>query len=320
MKHLLLAFLLFCAQVQAQAAEGLRIVVGFPPGGTLDVLGRVVAQAITEETGQAVIVENQAGAGSLIAAQAVARVRPDGHTLLLAPVVVPAFMPHIYAKLGFDPIVDLVPVAELGTFNFALVVGAAVPANNLAEWLSYARGNPGKTSFGSFGAGTPAHFLGVMLNRAAGTDTLHVPYKGGAPAMQALLSGEIQSAFMLTGGMTVEQSKIGRIKVLAVTGDTRSKLLPAAPTFAEAGLGLKDMDNASLWYGFFAPKGTPTADVERLNRLLVSVTRLPKVREALAREDVAPSNLNAVDFGKKVLRDNQNWGVVIRSTGFTLEQ
>ncbi len=320
MKHLLLAFLLLCSQVQVQAAEGLRIVVGFPPGGTLDVLGRVVAQAITEETGQAVIVENQAGAGSLIAAQAVARARPDGHTLLLAPVVVPAFMPHIYPKLGFDPITDLVPVAELGTFNFALVVGAAVPANSLAEWLTHARGNPGKTSFGSFGAGTPAHFLGVMLNRAAGTDTLHIPYKGGAPAMQALLSGEIQTAFMLTGGMTVEQSKIGRIRVLAVTGDTRSRLLPSVPTFAEAGLGLKDMDNASLWYGFFAPKGTPAADVERLNRLLVAMMRLPKVREAFTREDIAPSALSAADFGKKVQRDHRNWGVVIRSTGFTLDQ
>ena len=191
---------------------------------------------------------------------------------------------------------------------------------NLAEWLAYVKAHPGKTAFGSFGAGTPSHFLGVMLNRAAGADTLHVPYKGGAPAMQALLSGETQAAFMLTGGMTIEQSKAGKIKVLAVTGTTRSPLLPAVPTFAEAGLGLKEMDNASLWYGFFAPKGTPAPEVERLNRALLATYRSPKVREALEREDIVPSILNAADFAQKVQHDNRNWGVVIRATGFTLDQ
>ncbi len=320
MKRLFFPLLLLLAVQVAPAQETNRILVGFGPGGTLDVLGRAVAQVLTEDTKQTVIVENQAGAGSLIAAQTVARAKPDGHTLLLAPVVVPAFMPHIYRNLTFDPLADLLPVAELGTFNFALVVGAAVPVKNLAEWLAYVKAHPGKTAFGSFGAGTPSHFLGVMLNRAAGTDTLHVPYKGGAPAMQALLSGETQAAFMLTGGMTIEQSKAGKIKVLAVTGTTRSPLLPAVPTFAEAGLGLKEMDNASLWYGFFAPKGTPAAEVERLNRALLATYRSPKVREALEREDIVPSILNAADFAQKVQRDNRNWGVVIRATGFTLDQ
>lgn len=320
MKRLLLALFMLMSMFSAAAQDTRRIVVGFAPGGTLDVLGRAVAQAQAEDSGQAFIVENQAGAASLVAAQFVARARPDGHTVLLAPVVVSAFFPHIYRKLSFDPLGDLVPVAELGTFNFALAVGANVPVNTLAEWLAYVRAHPGKTSFGSFGAGTPSHFLGVMLNRAAGTDTLHVPYKGGAPAMQALLSGETQAAFLLTGGMTIEQAKAGRIKVLAVTGSTRSALLPGVPTFTEAGLGLKEMENASLWYGFFAPKGTPTAEIERLNRTLVTAIRSPKVREALAREDIAPSSLGAADFAKKVQRDHGNWGAVIRSTGFTLDQ
>jgi tripartite-type tricarboxylate transporter receptor subunit TctC len=313
-----IALALVCAASSAQDAR--RIVVGFPPGGALDVLGRAVAQVWTEESGQSVIVENQAGAGSLIAAQSVVRAKPDGRTLLLAPVVVPAFFPHIYKKLSFDPLSDLLPVAELGTFNFALVVGNAVPASNLGEWLAYVRMNPGKTSYGSFGAGTPAHFLGVMLNRAAQTDTLHVPYKGGAPAMQAVVAGEIQSSFMLTGGITLEQAKAGRIKVLAVTGDKRSALLPAVPTFSEAGLGLKEMDHASLWYGFFAPKGTPAAEVDRLNKVLQTAMRSAKVREVMAREDIAPSSLGAADFARKVQRDHHNWGEVIKSTGFTLEQ
>ena len=320
MKRIFFALGLALACWAAVAQDTRRIVVGFPPGGALDVLGRAVAQVWSEESGQSVIVENQAGAGSLIAAQNVARAKPDGHTLLLAPVVVPAFFPHIYKKLSFDPLTDLQPLAELGTFNFALVVGNAVPANNLGEWLGYVRKNPGKTSFGSFGAGTPAHFLGVMLNRSAQTDTLHVPYKGGAPAMQAVVAGETQSAFMLTGGITLEQAKAGRIKVLAVTGDKRSPLLPAVPTFAEAGLGLKEMDHASLWYGFFAPKGTPVAEMDRLNRVLQTAMKSTKVREVMAREDIAPSSLSAAEFAQKVQRDFRNWGEVIQSTGFTLEQ
>ena len=138
--------------------------------------------------------------------------------------------------------------------------------------------------------------------------------------MQAVVAGETQSAFMLTGGITLEQAKTGRIRVLAVTGDKRSPLLPAVPTFSEAGLGLKEMDNASLWYGFFAPKGTPAAEVDRWNRLLLSAMKSSKVRDVMVREDIAPSTLNAAEFTQKVQRDYRNWGEVIKSTGFTLEQ
>lgn len=306
--------------LHAGAQDVRRIVVGFPPGGTLDVIGRAVAQAASEETGITHVVENHPGAGSLLAAQNIARAQPDGKTLLLAPVVVPAFMPHLYKKLTFDPLADLVPVAELGAFNFALAVGAQLPVKNLAEWVAYAKANAGKTAFGSFGAGTPSHFVGVMFNRAAGTDTLHVPYKGGAPAMQALLSGEIQAAYLLTGGMTTEQSKAGKVRVLAVTGTQRSRTLPEVPTFGETGLGLKDMEAASLWYGFFAPKGTPAAEVERLNRLLVAAARAPRVLEVLAREEIVPSGAGAAEFAQKVRRDHRQWGEVIRATGFTLDQ
>mgnify|MGYP006282248221 CR=1 FL=1 len=309
------------AALTAQAQDVRKVVVGFPPGGTLDVLGRAVAQAVAEEAGNGTwVVDNQPGAGSLLAAQNVARAQPDGRTLLLAPVVVPAFMPHLYKKLAFDPLADLVPVAELGSFNFALVVGANVPVKSLADWVAYCKANPGKTSFGSFGAGTPSHFVGVMFNRAAGTDALHVPYKGGAPAMQALLSGEIQAAYLLTGGMTTEQAKAGKVRVLAVTGAARSRSLPDVPTFGEAGAGLKDMEAASLWYGWFAPKGTPAAEVERLNRVLVQAVKSPKVQDVLAREEIVPQPAGAAAFAQKVQRDHRNWGEVIRSTGFTLDQ
>jgi len=320
MKFIAALFLTLLSLSLAHAQDVRRLVVGFPPGGTLDVLARTMAPALGDDLGQTVLIENQAGAGSLLAAQSVARAKPDGHTLLVAPVVVPAFMPHLYRKLGFDPLTDLVPVAELGSFNFALVVNSALPVKTLAEWVAYCKSHRGKVSFGSFGAGTPVHFRGVMFNRSAGTDMLHVPYKGGAPVLQALLSGEIQAAFLLTGGMAVEQSLAGKIRVLAVTGTTRSRVLPAVPTFAEAGLGLKGMESASLWYGFFAPKGTPAAEVDRLNRALVAAARAPKVRDVLAREDISASALSAAEFAEKVRRDHREWGEVIRSTGFTLDQ
>lgn len=313
--------MLLLAALTAQAQDVRKIVVGFPPGGTLDVLGRAVAQAAADVPGSGTwVVDNQPGAGSLLAAQNVARGQPDGRTLLLAPVVVPAFMPHLYKKMSFDPLADLVPVAELGSFRFALVVGAQVPVKTLADWVAYCKANPGKTSFGSFGAGTPSHFVGVLFNRAAGTDTLHVPYKGGAPTMQALLSGEVQAAYLLTGGMTTQQARAGKVRVLAVTGGMRSASLPEVPTFGEAGLGLKDMDAASLWYGWFAPKGTPAAEVDRLNRVLTSAAHSPQVQAILAREEIAPADTSAAVFAQKVQRDHRQWGEVIRSTGFTLDQ
>ena len=321
MQRLLLTLILLLATALASAQDLRKVVVGFPPGGTLDVLGRAMTQALADESGAGTwVVDNQPGAGSLLAAQNVTRAPPDGRTLLLAPVVVPAFMPHLYKKMSFDPLADLVPVAELGAFNFALVVGANVPVKSLADWVAFCKANPGKTSFGSFGAGTPSHFVGVMFNRAAGTDTLHVPYKGGAPAMQALLSGEIQAAYLLTGGMTTEQAKAGKVRVLAVTGSARSRSLPEVPTFGESGLGLKEMEAASLWYGWFAPKGTPAAEVERLNRLLVQAAKAPKVQDVLTREEIVPQAAGAAAFAQKVQRDHRQWGEVIRSTGFTLDQ
>ena len=223
-----LACVLCAAAALASAQETRRIVVGFPPGGTLDVLGRAVAQAAQEESGITFVVDNQPGAGSLLAAQNVARAQPDGRTLLLAPVVVPAFMPHLYRKMTFDPMTDLVPVAELGSFNFALAVGAQLPVKTLAEWVAYVKAHPGKTSFGSFGAGTPSHFVGVMFNRAAGTDTLHVPYKGGAPAIQALLSGEIQAAF-LTRGRSRGRSDPGALRPRGAPGRCDPGALDADP-------------------------------------------------------------------------------------------
>ena len=303
----------------ADAAERpLRLVVGFAAGGSLDLIARAIAERLKDELGQPVIVENKAGAGSLLAAEAVARAEPDATTLLLAPVVVTAFFPHLYRKLAFDPLKDLVPLAQLGTFQFALAVGARDPAHDLAAFVRRARANPGKGTFGSVSPGTPSHFLGVMFNRAVGTDLQHVPYKGAAPALTALQGGEIEAAFVPAGNV-VELQRAGRVRVLAVTGRSRSPMLPDVPTFDEGELALKAMQDASLWYGFFAPARTASADAERLSAALARTLAHPDVASRVAKLDVAIAHLPPAEFARVVRRDTEQWGAVIRASGFTLQ-
>jgi tripartite-type tricarboxylate transporter receptor subunit TctC len=311
----------FCAALStAQAFERpIKVIVGFPAGGNLDLKARIVAERLRTEVGQPVIVENRPGAGSLIAAESVARADPDGTTLLVAPVVVTAFFPFIYEKLNFDPMKDLTPVAMLGYFQFALAVTKDLPPQNLAEFIRYNKANPDKVAYASLSSGTPAHFLGVMFNRAAGTEMLHVPYKGGAPAMAALQSGEVQAAFATTGSVA-ELHKAGRIRALAVTGSARSPMLPDVPTFGEAKLGLQQMQNASLWYGYLAPGKTPPALVQQLNKAIVAVLKQPDVREKVTKLDIQVADLSVEEFTRVVRRDYDNWGAVIRSTGFTVKE
>jgi tripartite-type tricarboxylate transporter receptor subunit TctC len=316
----LVAAALCSATASAQAFERpIKVIVGFPAGGNLDIKARIVADRLRLQLGQPVVVENRPGAGSLIAAEAVSRADPDGTTLLLAPVVVTAFFPFIYPKLNFDPMKDLTPVAMLGYFQFALAVNRDLPAQDLAQFIRYNKANPDKVAYASLSAGTPAHFLGVMFNRAAGTNMLHVPYKGGAPAMAALQSGEVQAAFATTGSVA-ELHKAGRVRALAVTGAARSPQLPDVPTFAEVQLGLQAMQDASLWYGYLAPGKTPPAIVKRLNSAISAVLKEPDVRQKVTHLDIQVADLSVEEFADVVRRDYETWGAVIRSTGFTVQE
>jgi tripartite-type tricarboxylate transporter receptor subunit TctC len=315
----LLPLLMLLAPTAFADDRPLRIVVGFPPGGTLDVIARVVADRLRVELDGPVIVENRPGAGSLIAAELVAKGPADGTMLLAAPLVVTSFFPHIFKTLSFDPLVDLAPVAQLGTFRFALVVGPGVPATDFAGFVRYVKARPGKTSFGSVSAGTPSHFIGVMLNRSADLDMVHIPYKGGAPAMTALQGGEVDAIFDVVTN-TVQQHKAGRVRVLAVTGNERSPQLPDVPTFKEARLELADIDNVTFWYGFFAPGATPRATIEKLNRALVAALSNPEVKTRLAGLDIGAEPTTVAEFTRTVKTDATRWGAVIRSTGFTASE
>jgi len=314
-----LAATLFALCVNAAAAEPLKIIVGFPAGSGIDVLTRLIAEHIRSATNNPLIVDNRPGGGGRIAAEAVARADPDGTTILSAPIVTTAFTPFVYKKLSFDPMKDLAPITRLGNFQFALAVNNAVPANDVKGFIEWVKANPGKTNYGSLSAGTPSHFLGAMFNRATGTDMQHVPYKGSAPVNIDLQAGQIQATFNTTVSM-MELHKGSKIKLLAVTGLTRSPSLPDVPTFKELKMNLGPMEDAELWYGFLAPGKTPAPIIQELNARIVAALKDPAIRRQITNLDIQVVTDTPDEFARIIAADYKRWGDVIRSTGFTLDE
>lgn len=302
----------------AAAAEQLKIVIGFAAGSGLDVITRVVGARVQAATGTTVIVENRPGAGGRVAAEAVAQAEPDGSTILSAPIVTTAFTPFMYKNLRYDPINGLAPITRLGNFKFTLAVNNAFPADTAKEFVAYAKAHPGVIGYATPGPGTPAHFLGAMFNRATGTDLLHVPYRGSGPAATALLGGEVQSAFNTTVALLPLYND-KKVKLLAVTGATRSPTVPDVPTFGQLNMNLGDIESAEMWYGFFAPGKTPSAAIDKLNAALVEALKDPAVRDKLQNLDIEVAVDTPEAFAKIVKADYERWGKVIRSTGFTLD-
>lgn len=303
----------------AQAQEPLKIVIGFPPGSGLDVLTRLIAEQVRIDTGMPIIVDNRPGGGGRIAAEHVAKAEPDGKTILSAPIVTTAFTPFVYKKLNFDPMKDLAPITRLGNFQFALATNNDVPAKSVKDFIAWVRANPGKVNYGSLSAGTPSHFLGVMFNRATGTDMQHIPYKGSSPVNIDLQSGQIQATFNTTVA-TMELFKGGKINLLAVTGAKRSPALPEVPTFKELNLNLGPMEDAELWYGFLAPGKTPAPVIAQLNAQIVAALKNPQIREKITNLDIQVVTDTPEEFAKIIANDYKLWGEVIKSTGFTLDQ
>jgi tripartite-type tricarboxylate transporter receptor subunit TctC len=303
----------------ARAQEPLKIIIGFPPGSGLDVLTRLIAEQIRLDTGMPIIVDNRAGGGGRIAAEYVAKAEPDGKTILSAPIVTTAFTPFVYKKLSFDPMKDLAPITRLGNFQFALATNNDVPAKSVKDFIAWVRANPGKVNYGSLSAGTPSHFLGVMFNRATGTDMQHVPYKGSSPVNIDLQSGQIQATFNTTVA-TMQLYKSGKINLLAVTGSERSRALPDVPTFKELKLNLGPMEDAELWYGFLAPGQTPAPVIKELNARIVAALNNPQIREKITNLDIQVVTDTPEEFAKVIANDYKLWGEVIKSTGFSLDQ
>jgi tripartite-type tricarboxylate transporter receptor subunit TctC len=289
----------------------LRLVLGFPPGASSDTLTRLLADKMRLSLGRTVVVENKTGAVGIVANLAVKSAAPDGNTLLMTPLANMVAFPHSYSKLDYDPFKDYVPVAQLAAFDLAFGVGAAVPAKTLAEYAALAKSGGTYANFASAAAGSLPHFFGLMFAKAAGLQLTHVPYKGTASVMQAMMSGEIPAAMLTVADWgTLVQSGKGRM--LAVSGARRLPQYPDVPTFKESGYAIE----GSAWYALFAPAGTPPAIVDKLSAAAVEAIRQPDVRRKLEPLGLQVIGAGPAEMAKILRADYDKWGPVIRASGF----
>ena len=279
--NLAVCWLALAGAVSAQTYpnKSLRLVVPFPPGAGTDMLARTIAAKLSDSMGQPVVVDNKPGAGATIGTDLVAKAAPDGYTLLLSTTS-HAINPSVYTKLPYDTLKDFVTVTQVATVPTVLVVHPSVAANNIKELVAYAKANPGKLNMGSASSGTVFHLAGEYLKSQAGIDMVHVPFKGGGPAMTALLGGQVNVLFETT--LTVQpQVKAGKLRALAVGSAKRASSMPDVPTVAELGFPGFSAEN---WYGVYAPAGTPRDVVMKLNAEIIKALNLPDVKERFASQ------------------------------------
>ena len=303
--------LLAATQAFAQPAfpsRPLAMVVGFAPGGGTDTVARILAKTVGEQLGQQVIVENKAGAGGNIATDFVAKSAPDGYTILLGNVGSLTVAPHLLANLPYDPLRDFAPITMAVVFANVIVVHPSVQANTLADFVRLAKEKPGQITYGSSGIGGAGHLAGELLRMMAGVDLVHVPYKGGGPAMQGLLGGQI-AAYFATPVAAGPHMKAGKARALATTGAARSPFLPEVPTVAESGYPGYEAIN---WYAYVAPAKTPKEIIERLNREIVKALGAPEVKELLAKQGLEPKPSTMEELARTIEREHATWGRVVK--------
>jgi len=303
------------AFAQDRMDKPVRIIVGFAPGGTADLIARVVGDKLKDTIGQPVIVENRPGAAGRIAADAVKAAAPDGSTIMVMPIGPMAVVPHTLKAIPFDPIKDFTAVGLGATFQFALAAGPGSPAKTWAEFATWAKANPAKASYATSAAGSLPHFVGVLLSRDIGVDMVHVAYKGSGAYMNDLIGGQVPSAIDTVADLS-EQYRAGKIRILATTGEKRAPATPEVPTFSE--LGLKNVV-ASGWFGFFAPANTPKAVIDTLNRGINKALTSPDVVERLTKLGMDPATSTPDEFARIVASDYAKWGPIVKASGFTAD-
>jgi len=304
------------AFAQPFPSKPLRMLVGFPPGGANDIVARIVANRLTETLGQSVVVENRPGASGVIAADVVAKAAPDGYTLFLGSTGTNSIAPSLNAKMPYDPVNGLAPVGLVGVAPSALVVNAAVPAQNVREFVALAKSRTGKPlTYASSGAGTTLHLGGELFKQLAGVDLLHVPYKGNAQALNDLIGGQVD---MIISALppALPLANAGKVRILGVATRERLRSAPELPTVAEQGVPGYEM---STWYGVFATGGSPANAIERLSADLRKAVADPKVREQIAGQGVDPQSSTAEEFRALVRDEIAKWARVVKAAGIKAE-
>jgi tripartite-type tricarboxylate transporter receptor subunit TctC len=291
--------------------QPIKVLIGVPAGGTQDVLTRAIAEQVRETLGP-LIVDNRSGAAGRIAVEAVKTAPPDGRTLLLGTASMMTMFPSAYRQLSYDPFKDFVPIINAARFELALVVHKDVPANTLAEFIAWAKAQGDKLSFASYGAGTPSHFLGEMLNRAAGLKMVHVPYRGSTPARQDVMGGSVPVYFDTIGGAQ-QLLPSGRVKVLATSGEKRSPLMPNLPSFAES--GYKDVV-ATAWFAYYAPLKTPQLVIDKLRAEFTRAVNTREVRQQLLQNGMYPVGDNSEALLKTMREDTARWAGIMKAVNF----
>jgi tripartite-type tricarboxylate transporter receptor subunit TctC len=299
------------AIAQAYPTRPVRIVVPYPPGGGNDIIGRIAAEELTRRLGQQAIVDNRPGGSTVIGAEIVAKAPPDGHTLLVTSHTTFAFIPNLRSKLPFDPVRDFEPISLMATQSFVLVTHPTIPAKTVREVIALAKAKPGELTFASSGVGTGTHFSGEQMKVLAGIDIRHIPYKGGGPALNDLIAGHVSMGF---GSIASTQPfvKQGKIRMIAITSAKRSAAAPDVPTIGETIKGYE----MTPWNAMFAPKGTPRAIVERLNRDIVAAIKSPQVAERLMGLGYDAAASTPGELAAHVKLELARYGKLIKAIGF----
>ncbi len=310
----LLACVCLAGTAFSQPSNPLKLIVPFPAGGTADILPRIVAEKMRSNFPAGVVVENRAGAGGNIGAEVVYRANPDGTTLLASPPGPIAINHHLYRKLAFDP-TRWAPVTVLATVPNVLAVSTKLPAQNLEEFIAYVKANPGKVSYASQGNGSTSHLTASLFMQLTGTEMIHIPYKGTAPALVDLIGGQVD-IFFDNISSSAQHHTAGKLRILAVADELRAKNLPQVPTFAESKLPAM---NAVTFFAVMAPPGTPAATVAAVHKSVAEALALPDVKQKFAEQGAEPRGWTPEQTGRFIKAESDKWYKVIKSANVTLE-
>ncbi len=303
------------AQSAAWPAKPIRWISPFAPGGGADITSRIIAQKLGPALNQQVLVDNRGGAGGNIGVDIAAKAPPDGYTLVLGTIGPIAINVSLYKKLPFDPMKDLLPITQAANALNVLVVHPSLPAKTVKDVIAIAKARPGELSFGSSGPGATDHLAGELFKTLTGVNMVHVPYKGGAPAMLDLMAGQVQTVFS-TVSTAIGAIKGGKVRAIAMTGDKRFELMPELPTIAQAGVPGFEVRN---WYGVFAPAGTSKEIVTRLNSELVKVLQMPDVKSKLLESGIEALHSTPEQFATYIQSETRRWAKVVKDSGARAE-